>query len=102
MILKCHSISIVDYHIMKTKSPSLGRLLHFTNHRTVKEDLHIRICLILGISPYRFILTVSYCLVELNRSTLLGSENSFVKALKAYELILKKGGSILERIGPML
>ena len=79
--------------------PSLGRLLHFTNHRTVKEDLHIRICLILGSVPIILFWLSVIVLVELNRSTLLGSGNSFVKALKAYELILKKGVQSWRELG---
>ena len=41
--------------------PSLGRLLHFTNHRAVEGDLHIRISFILGINPYVFALNYQLC-----------------------------------------
>ena len=55
---ECH---IINLKLLCTQLslPSLGRLLHFTNHQAVEGDLHIRISLILGISPYLLLLTVS-------------------------------------------
>ena len=93
---------VLDRWCAQLCPPSLGRLLHFTNHRTVKEDLHIRICLILGSVPIVLFCLSVIVLVELNRSTLLGSGKSFVKALKAYELILKRRFNLGENLAYVL